>query len=389
MSTAVVGAILVAAFQIFGNVGTISAGVTYSVDVNKDAYYAIEKLVSAVKDGGRLDYEEYWNRAATWPAGGGPSAATGMVSGHYPAVTGFGNFGRGGGNAQTGAWTASFGAGKYFCQSANASFLSAYYASNPALGCGHSGSLNSAAAASAGGASATAQRYGEYRLQHIDYNGDADNKPDEDGNGSPVGDADDKDLGSGPQVFDAASAFSSGGWRELYLVRTFPRFERTYLRYSVKRDPYLSGAAWPCDLATGSGAGCLGNIQILKMVGKDLGDNHLGTLTGAADGQIDTWACDSAFDCRLKVGAESLPSGADGEWVDLFPEYVNVKSVAFYPWPNKDFRYAWEDAPDKMANPFVRLRVTMGLSGKQRYLVKKFAGDQDSTYATTINLSEY
>ena len=43
------------------------------------------------------------------------------------------------------------------------------------------------------------QRYGEYALQYVDYNSDANwdngNPGDENGDGSIVGDADDEDLG--------------------------------------------------------------------------------------------------------------------------------------------------------------------------------------------------
>lgn len=34
------------------------------VDLGQDLYYNVERLVAIVKDGGVVDYEEYWNRLA-------------------------------------------------------------------------------------------------------------------------------------------------------------------------------------------------------------------------------------------------------------------------------------------------------------------------------------
>ena len=56
------------------------------------------------------------------------------------------------------------------------------------------------------------QRYGEYKLQYADYNGNADTAAqdngiagDEDGNGNIIWDEDDKDIGDGPIVFSWAT----------------------------------------------------------------------------------------------------------------------------------------------------------------------------------------
>lgn len=92
------------------------------------------------------------------------------------------------------------------------------------------------------------------------------------------------------------------------------------------------------------GSGCLGNIEMLKLVGKDVGMLHTGASVlsvGRYDGVIDTWECHPDFSC-------TLPSGASYEWVNIFPEFINVKSVHFYPYPEKDFRYAWKEADDAL-----------------------------------------
>ena len=63
----------------------------------------------------------------------------------------------------------------------------------------------------------------------------------------------------------------------------------------------------------------------------------------------------------------NLPSGSDAEWVDLFPDYINVKKAAFFPYPDKDFKYSWKESdPTKTINPYVRINLTLGLSWERR-----------------------
>lgn len=118
------------------------------------------------------------------------------------------------------------------------------------------------------------------------------------------------------------------------------------------------------------GSGCLGNIQVLKLVGQDLGMSHTGSTfsTGQYDGVIDTWQCREDFAC---FGSNNLPNGSPGEWVDIFPDYINVKNIDFYPYPDKDFRLAWkEDNADTVINPYVRMNITLGLSWQKRRQIK-------------------
>ncbi len=119
------------------------------------------------------------------------------------------------------------------------------------------------------------------------------------------------------------------------------------------------------------GSGCLGNIQILRLVGRDLGLSHSGavaTSTGRYDGLIDTWECREDFACN---GSNNLPNGTTGEWVDIFPDYINVKNIDFYPYPDKDFRLAWkEDNIATVINPYVRMNITLGLAWEKRRQIK-------------------
>ena len=74
------------------------------------------------------------------------------------------------------------------------------------------------------------QRYGQYALQFIDYNGNADgDSGDEDGIDGIIGDEDDKEIGDAPNVL-------SGSIPELYLINTDAK-TRTYFRWSLRDDP--------------------------------------------------------------------------------------------------------------------------------------------------------
>lgn len=381
ISIVIVSTILTAAFEILVNVGTLSTRISNSVDLNKDVYYAIEKLVATIKDGGKLDYEEYWARSAL-------TTTDYAQNGHFALTTGFGNYGSG--------TSETFGAGKYLCRSTplNADSGAVLMGSGGCLGSTDSGAVLSTQGSTVG----QKQRFGQYRQQYVDYNSDAGSESatsptpafepawgDEDGNLSIVGDDDDADLGQGP---DAVTVTATGA-HELYLIKVFPQHQRTLLRYTVRQDPFLPAATWPCDLTTGSGSGCLGNIQVLKLVGKDRGDSHDGVGTGANDGRVDTWTCARDFNCQTSWSGQLLPSGADQEWVDLFPDYVNVKSLAFTVWPLKDVRYAWKENGDQIAvNPYARIQMVIGASGKMRIFAKK-STFEDTAFDTTVNLSDY
>ena len=62
VSITLFSALLIAAFSAFGNISLGKIHVNNELDLNKDMYFAVEKIASLIKDGGAIDYEEYWNR---------------------------------------------------------------------------------------------------------------------------------------------------------------------------------------------------------------------------------------------------------------------------------------------------------------------------------------
>ena len=336
--------IIIMAFDAMGNIWILKTRISSQLDLNSELYSATEKFVDLIKTGGDIDYEEYWNRKAV---------GTTTMSWHYQVFTWFGNYGSG----WLVDWT--YGSGLYYCVSGNGMPIW-----------------------TGGCLSGGFQRYGQYRQQFIDYNSNANSDSwDEDGNGNIRGDDDDEDLGIGP------SAFTGGiGLKELYLIKKGSNPERTYFRWILRPD-----ANWPpgaiCELSgptVGSG-NCLWNIQVLKLVGKDLGLSHSWVVlsNGRYDGIIDTWACHQDYAC---IWSNNLATGTEIEWVDIFPSWVNVKNIDFLPFPEKDFRYAWKESSDSLVlNSYVRIRLTLGLAWEKRKKIRGPSGD--ITIATTINLS--
>jgi len=143
-----------------------------------------------------------------------------------------------------------------------------------------------------------------------------------------------------------------------------------YFRYVVRKDP---GTTNPCTISsTGvTSDGCMGNIQILRMNGLDIGYGHSGVTTdfGVFDGKIDTWLLHPDWSgTGPTVPGGTLASGRDNEWIDLFPNSINVKSLQFHIFPEKDPWMSW-DAQDcatgdpscisPFIHPYVRIQMSV------------------------------
>lgn len=63
---------------------------------------------------------------------------------------------------------------------------------------------------------------------------------------------------------------------------------------------------------------------------------------------IDTWVCHADWRCAgPNMASFSGATGTGSEWVDLFPDTVNVKNLRFMVYPQKDPWRAWA-APDTL-----------------------------------------
>lgn len=373
-------------------------GVTRLQSVNRvtlieQLYFFSEQLFSEIKDGGTIDYEEYWNRYAL-ENGGISWIWSGSNGGwYYVEPSWVGNYGSG--------WLAgdlnNYGDnnGPYYCRSEGGSSMGTGWCLLNFNTTWTSQVLQP-------------QRYGQYALQFWDYNGNKNDDTtnlwscgsstplwDENCDGNIVGDEDDYSILDGPVVFSWAIP-------ELYLIdKNKNPLTRTYFRWVIKKDPNNLGATCNVNVSstgvTTTGTGCLGNIEMLKLDGADMGWSHSGaSATGAFDWVADTWFCHPGWVCAWKeIDGRNLATGTGTEWIPLFPKSINVKNLRFDLFPKKDPWLAVA-APDctsdptcvsPFIHPYVRVTLEIGFSYEKRKLLKNF--DPSITISTTISLDDF
>lgn len=145
--------IMTSVLESVGNITIARTRTMNRIALLEELYFFSEKLATSIKDGGIIDYEEYWNRKVV---------GTATQSGHYMLPTGYGNYGTGGIIG-----TGTYGAGYYYC-------VSGISPSRMGTGGCLTGFNSPANGGSAINFSGAYQRYGQYALQFTDYNGNAD-----------------------------------------------------------------------------------------------------------------------------------------------------------------------------------------------------------------------
>ncbi|MDD4151123.1 MAG: prepilin-type N-terminal cleavage/methylation domain-containing protein [Candidatus Gracilibacteria bacterium] len=362
--------VIIAGFQALSRVNIGKVKLYTETDIEKQAFYFSEKMFEMIKGAGTVDYEEYFNRKVV--------GDTSYASGHFDKPTGFGNFGSGGNLAS------NYGDLFYYC-------LSGIGISMGTGGC-YNNNFNTYGTDLIG----KLQRYGEYYYQFIDYNSNQDDDAsqcgagfsigDEDCDGNIMRDDDDEYLGVGPEVFTGGTNV-----KELYFISGDGK-KRTFFRWNVKVDPDAPASFSGCTISstdgTAIGSGCLGNIQFLKLDGKDWGFSHDKSGTGLYDGVIDTWLYDeNIYGTGLIAGTGTIQE-QDSKWVDIFPNYINVKDVSFFIYPNKDYNYNWGDQGGQSnISPYVRLNLTLTPAWKKKGGIK--GKIPEIKFSTSIALNSF
>lgn len=365
---AIFSMIVIYVFSSVIGVSVLRSHVMSKIELEEWLHFFVEQLVTTIKEWWVVDFEEYWNREVV---------GLSTLSGHYSTPSWFWNYGPGWDN------NGNFGNALYFCVSPNASNGPKLWTGwciwgNNTYGIGwNSGMVLSGAY----------QRFWQYKEQFWDYNSNqSDDGGDQNGDGRIKGDDDDYQLGDGPTLTSALL-----NPKELYMIQPILK-ERLFLRWNIKQDPYAP--AWvSCTCNPNgdcSGSWCLGNIQMLRLVGKDIGYNHV-LGTGAFDGIIDTWVCHPWWksNCSFILGNDRLPgSSLDDGWVDIFPQFVNIRDVSFTIAPLKDSNEAYSSKNnDDFIHPYARISLRVWYGWEKRKLLRNI--DPEITLTTMVSLTNY
>lgn len=372
--------------------------------IQKEAFYFSEKLFEMIKTGGTIDYEEYWNRHSYTPIDDPASYG----SGHFLLPTGFGNYGRNG-VLWISWWIDSYAVGwfPYYCVSAdtpmwyNGCLTTNNTVINP---------LNASWQDIDYTSPRSLQRYGQYELQFIDYNSDADfdsatdptlSRWDEDNSSllAPpntfhfIWDDDDLYLWQWPEAFPAWINV----W-ELYLING-NWDERIYFRFNAILDPNAPAGETCTGTLVMSGDGCLWTIEFLKLKGEDVGYAKGQGIFDVADfkstgwsfykndGKVDTWMIDADFNTLTFPNVMMAWYDGENYWQPIFPDTINVKNVQFFPYPNKDLNNSWRDVdPSVNIAPYVRISMTLSPSWKSRKKIRWEIPDIEIN--TTVQLTD-
>lgn len=365
VSILVFSMIIIAWFYAFSAISIWKIKIIWDTDIEKESYFFSEKLFQEIKNGWTIDYEEYFNRKvvnSTW---------TNLYqSGHYFKNTWFWNYGM-----NWDIWTDNYWNWFYYCRSYSTDiFLKDNW-------CWNDERLNSPDWLIWNNwinYSWIPQRYLQHKLQYVDYNESKnENWWDINGDWRIVWDADDNNVRNWPEAFS-----SSWEVQELYLI-WWNKKNRTLFRWKVIEDPNKPDWA-TCDFWNGKNptwSGCLWTIEFLKLVWKDRWINHDKLSTWAYDWIIDTWIIDPNF-----AWNQDIIAWTNNDYrVSLFSNWINVKDVKFFIYPNKDFSLEILDGLFDIS-PYLRIKYTITASRDKRKWIKWKIPELDFT--STINLSD-
>lgn len=337
VSMLIVSLVLVWAFQTLSATGIAKVKLIERTRIEKEAFFASERFVDLIKKWGNIDYEEYWNRK---------SLGIGYANGYYSTRSGFWNEGI-----------------RYYCLSPNGGNM----------GTGWCLTSNNRTLWSTSIVNYTwnQQRYGQYKLQFINYNSDWNGDFwDVWGDTVFIWDDDDLFLGIGPSTFTS----SSDVW-ELYLINA-SWDERTFFRWKVSLDSaapswYTCGVTWKAL----TGSGCIGTVQILKLQWKDTSNN----------GEIDTWYIHPDF---VPDGSVITAASSGTEyWQDIFSNTLHVSQLEFFLSPEKKLDYSWGDNNTALQiAPYLQLKMRFEPSWKEKRKIRWVVPSVD--IKTTIQLSQ-
>lgn len=364
----IVTIVLISWFESFSKIWVWKINLVEKSNVQKDSFYLTEKIFQLIKEGGTIDYEEYFNRKVIWN--------TSFTAWHYSIQSGFWNFWR--------WWIlwGIFGNWYYYCRSwnwlvnklwSNWCYSSVFNTNWISMNWFH-------------------QRYWQYSFQFIDYNNNYNNDIskcwatyslwDEDCDWNIIWDDDDENLWIWPIAFNSWTDV-----KELYLI-SWDWTTRTLLRWNVITDPDKIASA-TCSISWTNVITwdwCRGTIEFLKLKWVDWWMDHIqwNSDNTENDWVIDTWLIDPQF---IWWANEVAWSTTNNHWKPLFPTSINVVDFKVYPFPNVESKYFWKSTSiSNNISPYVIINFKIKPSWEVRKKIK--SNPQVINFNMTVNLTD-
>lgn len=371
VSLTIVSIILVSWFLAYIRIWYWKISLIQQTEIQKNSFYFSERLFQLIKEGGLIDYEEYFNRKLIW---------TWVTNWHFSEKSWFWNYWSWGN-----VWDSDYWDWYYYCRSESWQKMWNNW-------CYSDNNLNTNSNSPSGiwyNYSWSQQRYWQYSFQFIDYNSNANNDLwDEDWDGKIIWDYDDEYLGAWPEVFSF--------WEnvhELYLI-SWDKKTRTLIRWNIKEDD--NAPEWVlCDLTSTDSMTselkkwCIWTIEFLKLTWEDWGLDHdiryIDNDWTQYDWVIDTWLVDKEFTNLEEVIAWAVDM--EQYWTNLFPSSVSVSDFEVYVFPNIDYKNAWKLSSEwKNISPYVIISYKIMPSWESRWKINTEV--KEISMSATINLTE-
>ena len=373
----IISGLIIAGFQTLSSVWVAKVKLIEKTQIEKEAYFAAEKLFEMIKKWWTLDYEEYWNRY---------NYNVTYASWSFLEPSWFWNFWH--------LWTVGtslYGERVYHCIS-NGSDIWTW-------GCLSSLNIDFQLWSLNTDMTWESQRYSQYSLQFIDRNSDNDSDSnwlscvwpdsvsrtwvywDENCDWSVIWDDDDLFLWEWPVAF--SGALNANRVWELYLINNSWN-KRTYFRWNVWLDP--NRPIWSTCTGTQSmtGTGCLWTVEFLELTWADYWYDHdlwiIDIDWSQNDWLIDTWLISSDF--TADGSSPVAGSNTNNYWQNIFPPSIHVSDFKVFAYPNIDLQLAWKnDDQGIQISPYIGLQMTLQPSWANK---RKIRGTAPSVDINTV-----
>lgn len=311
VSVMLTGIILIAAYGAFQGIMKSQIRLSGTIDIQRNLFYMNEKIAGLIRNGGTIDYEEYFNRRILGYAQSMVPISDTQSIWTYSTISHYGN---GDGSGKTDI---------LICGKDNTDNTDACLEDNAVGNQVASGTIPSFDKSIIGlPSNKRHQPYGQYRELGFDY--------------SSYLPAPTKLPSIFPTTIGSINP-SLRGIPELYLIKKLPdgSYERVYFRHIFSQD--LSPNMPPCTDPWVNKDGCIGKLQMTKLRSCDIVKSW---GTAGSDGIIDVWIPDENFSqAGTPLTCSSVTDYSEATkdiyWVDISSPDMNITEARFLPKPLK------------------------------------------------------